>query len=264
MRYFMELRYDGRAYCGWQRQNEQPSVQRTIEASLSTLLRHPVEIVGAGRTDTGVHAAYYVAHFDTDPPIRVPEQFTYKLNRILPVDIAIDRIVPVDERAHARYAATAREYRYFIEPRKNPFTRTHAWYYTVPLDIERMNRAAEVLLQEENFTSFAKLNSNNKTNICHVTVARWEITAGGMLRFTIRADRFLRNMVRSIVGTLVDVGRGRYTVEEFAAIVRSRDLSRSSGSAPAEGLYLYDVSYAPEIFARGVPAPSESEPFSPF
>lgn len=261
MRYFIELQYDGRAYCGWQRQREQPSVQQTIETALSTLLRTPTEIVGAGRTDTGVHAAYYVAHFDTEQPLRLPEQFAYKLNRILPADIAIHRIVAVDERTHARYSAREREYRYFIEPRKNPFTRGRAWHYYFPLDIERMNRAAAVLLEEEDFTTFAKLNSDNKTNICHLVKAEWRIDEHGMLCFTIRADRFLRNMVRAIVGTLVDVGRGRYTPEEFAEIVRSRDLSRASGSAAAEGLYLYDVLYERDHFVRSASFSPESAPF---
>lgn len=259
MRYFVELQYDGRAYCGWQRQREQPSVQQTIEQALTTLLREPTEIVGAGRTDTGVHAAYYVAHFDTPRAIRDPEQFRYKLNRILPPDIALHSIIAVDERAHARYSAVEREYRYYIEQRKNPFTRSHLWHYAVALDIEQMNRAAAVLVEERDFTSFAKLHADNKTNICRVTKAEWRMQPDGVLCFTIRADRFLRNMVRAIVGTLVDVGRGRYTVEEFAAIVRSRDLSRSSGSAPADGLYLYDVRYDPEVFERTASFMSNSE-----
>lgn len=250
MRYFLELRYHGRAYCGWQRQQEQPSVQQTLERALSTLLRCPIEVVGAGRTDTGVHAAYYVAHFDFAEAIEDPRQTVYKLNRILPDDVAVMTLTAVKEGAHARFDAREREYRYYIEPQKNPFNRTTAWHYPVALDLERMNRAARVLLEERDFATFAKLNSNNKTNICRVTHAAWEELPDGRLCFTIRADRFLRNMVRAIVGTLVDVGRGRYTEEEFEAIVRSRDLSRSSGGAAAEGLYLTDVSYPQELFER--------------
>lgn len=250
MRYFMELQYEGGAYFGWQRQKGQVSVQQTIEQALTTLLRREIEITGAGRTDTGVSACYYVAHFDVEERLEDLEQVVYKLNRILPRDIAIHTLTEVSEEAHARFSAVEREYRYYIEQRKNPFTIGQTWQYAVQLDIERMNRAAEVLLQVEDFTTFAKLNSNNKTNICHLKVARWEVEADGTLRFTIRGDRFLRNMVRSIVGTLVDVGRGRYSVEDFREIVLSRDLSRASGGAPAEGLYLSDVRYPMELFER--------------
>ena len=247
MRYFIELRYNGGAYCGWQRQPDMPSVQQTIEGAISTLLREPILLTGAGRTDTGVNASYYVAHFDTSSPVADPEQVVFKLNHMLPGDIAVSRIVPVAADAHARFSAREREYRYYIEPRKNPFTRAASWQYYVPLDVAAMNRAADVLMEFEDFTSFAKLNSNNRTNICRILRADWQAD-GDLLRFTIRADRFLRNMVRSIVGTLVDVGRGRYTPEEFRAIVESRDLSRSSAGAPAQGLFLSDVRYPAGIF----------------
>lgn len=250
MRYFAELRYDGAAYCGWQRQPDQPSVQRTLEQALTTLLRTPTEVVGAGRTDTGVNASYYVAHFDTETPIRDTERLIYKLNFLLPPDIAVAAVTPVPDAAHARFSACEREYRYFIEPRKNPFTRAGSWQYYVPLDVARMNEAAACLLEFEDFTSFAKLNSNNHTNICHILRAEWVVLPSGTLQFTIRANRFLRNMVRSVVGTLVDVGRGRYTPGEFREIVAARDLSRSSGGAPAQGLFLSDVRYPAELFER--------------
>lgn len=249
MRYFLELRYDGAAYCGWQRQPDQPSVQQTLERALSTLLREEVQVTGAGRTDTGVNASYYVAHCDVAIPVADPAQLLYKLDFLLPGDIAVASITPVADTAHARFDAREREYRYFIEPRKNPFTRHTAWQYRVPLDTDRMNEAAASLLEFDDFTSFAKLNSNNKTNICHVTRAEWR-SEGDMLVFTIRADRFLRNMIRAIVGTLVDVGRGRYTPEEFERILTARDLSLSSGSAPAQGLFLSDVVYPENIFER--------------
>ena len=200
------------------------------------------EIVGAGRTDTGVNASFYTAHFDSDTTIDCT-QLTYKLNKVLPPDIAILRIYEVDETKHARFDARQREYTYFLTPRKSPFRRYSAWHYTADLDIEAMNAAAAILLEQEDFTTFAKLNSNNKTNICHITHAMWVREEDGTLRFTIRADRFLRNMVRAIVGTLVDVGRGRYSVQEFEEIVLSRDLSRSSAGAPACGLFLSDVRY---------------------
>lgn len=249
MRYFLELRYDGAAYCGWQRQPDAPTVQQTIEQALSKLLRHSVEIVGAGRTDTGVNASYYVAHFDTDAEFDT-KQLLYKVNLVLPHDISIESIAPVPGEAHARFDAKEREYTYYISTVKNPFRRHSAWINYQPLDLDKMNEAAKSLLEYSDFTSFAKLNSNNKTNICRIMVAEWMREEGGVLRFTIRADRFLRNMVRSIVGTLVDVGRGRYTVEEFRAIVEAKDLSRSSAGAPAQGLFLSDVVYPKEIFTK--------------
>ena len=242
MRYFMELQYDGAAYFGWQRQPDVATVQGTIEQKLSMLRRVPTEIVGAGRTDTGVNASFYVAHFDSDTPIECA-QLVYKLNKVLPADIAIIRIYEVEATKHARFDACEREYTYLLTPHKAPMRRFSAWHYAVELNVDEMNNAAAKLLEYDDFTSFAKLNSDNKTNICHISHARWEVEADGTLRFTIRADRFLRNMVRAIVGTLVDVGRGRYSVADFEAIIRSRDLSRSSAGAPAVGLFLSDVRY---------------------
>lgn len=242
MRYFVELQYDGAAYCGWQRQPDAETVQGVIEQRLSMLRRVSTEIVGAGRTDTGVNASFYVAHFDSDEAVDCA-QLAYKLNKVLPDDIAILRIYEVEGDKHARFDAKQREYTYFLTPHKSPFRRFSAWYFAVDLDVESMNRAATALLRYDDFTSFAKLNSNNKTNICHISHAQWVVESDGVLRFTIRADRFLRNMVRAIVGTLVDVGRGRYTVEQFEDIIRSKDLSRSSAGAPACGLFLSDVRY---------------------
>lgn len=242
MRYFIELQYDGSAYCGWQRQPDAMTVQGCIEQKLSMLRGTLTEIVGAGRTDTGVNASFYVAHFDSDNAVDCA-QLCYKLNRVLPADIAILRIYEVDPMLHARFDAKEREYTYFLTPHKSPFRRFSAWYYTADLDVDRMNEAAAKLLEYKDFTSFAKLNSNNKTNICDIRHAKWIVEEDGTLRFTIRADRFLRNMVRAIVGTLVDVGRGKYSVEEFESIIRSKDLSRSSAGAPACGLFLSNVIY---------------------
>lgn len=243
MRYFAELSYKGTAYCGWQRQPNAPSIQQTIEEALSTILRTPIEIVGAGRTDTGVHAAFYVAHFDYAEEIQYPKALVYHLNALLPEDIAVGRIYRVEEEKHARFDAIEREYRYYIQSRKDPFTRSTTWQLTTPLDIDAMNRAANILLTTEDFTTFAKLGSNNTNNICHIYRAEWVEIECGMTVFIFRANRFLRNMVRAVVGTLVDVGRGKITPEEFAEIVASRDLSRSSSSAPAAGLFLTDVKY---------------------
>jgi tRNA pseudouridine38-40 synthase len=242
-RYFLELAYNGSRYNGWQRQLSAPSVQGTLEEALSKYLREPVEVTGAGRTDTGVHAAYYVAHFDCGVRIADSADFVYHVNAILPADIAIQGITPVDSNAHARFDAVSREYTYYIVPFKEPFRRDTAWQYFVPLDVEAMNCAAEWLLRYDDFTSFAKLNSANKTNICHVIEARWEFSQDGTLVFRIRADRFLRNMVRAIVGTLVDVGRGKISPERFREIIEARDLSLSSGGAPAGGLFLTDITY---------------------
>ncbi|MFI3301844.1 MAG: tRNA pseudouridine(38-40) synthase TruA [Rikenellaceae bacterium] len=243
MRYFIELRYKGTNYCGWQRQNDQPTVQAAIEQGLATLLKSPTPITGAGRTDTGVHASHYVAHFDIDTDIADTDFLCHKLNIILPEDISIFNIYRVADDAHARFDAKMREYTYFIERNKNPFTRQSSWQYYVDLDVEAMNLAATRLLAHSDFTSFAKLNSNNKTNICKVSHAEWHLSPTGELIFTIRADRFLRNMVRAIVGTLVDVGRGKYTVEQFDAIISARDLSKCSAGAPAQGLFLSDIEY---------------------
>ncbi|MBR4994854.1 MAG: tRNA pseudouridine(38-40) synthase TruA [Alistipes sp.] len=250
MRYFIELSYDGAAYCGWQRQPDAPTVQQALEQALSTLLREPIEVVGAGRTDTGVNASYYVAHFDIEKGVNDCAQLVYKLNLILPQDIAVRRVRAVKAEAHARFDAVEREYTYYISQRKNPFRRYSAWQYYVPLDVERMNEAAAKLLEYDDFTSFAKLNSNNKTNICRVVKAEWRRADGDddLLIFTIRADRFLRNMIRAIVGTLVDVGRGRYSVDDFERILHSRDLSLSSAGAPAQGLFLSDVAYSEDIY----------------
>ena len=244
MRYAIELSYDGGAYCGWQRQRDAATVQECLEKALSTLLRQSTEVVGAGRTDTGVSASYYVAHFDSCQSVDC-DHLKYKLNLILPHDIAVFAIRAVRDDFHARFDAVEREYTYYISQRKNPFRRHSAWQYYVPLDVERMNEAAKALLEWDDFTSFAKLNSNNKTNICDVRWAEWRRDAEdeSLLVFTIRADRFLRNMIRALVGTLVDVGRGRLSVEEFRNILHAKDLSLSSSSAPAQGLFLSNVRY---------------------
>ncbi len=243
MRYFIDLSYKGTSYCGWQRQNNEPTVQGAIEKALCTLLKTPTPITGAGRTDSGVHASYYVAHFDVESKVVDLDFLRYKLNVILPDDISISKIYRVADDAHARFDAKQREYRYIIERHKNPFSRDLAWQYYVDLDMEAMNRAAAKLLLHSDFTSFAKLNSNNKTNICAITHAEWTLSPCGEMIFTIRADRFLRNMVRAIVGTLVDVGRGKRSVDEFDDIIRSKDLSRCSAGAPAQGLFLSGVEY---------------------
>lgn len=247
MRYFLELSYKGTAYNGWQRQNNAPSLQETIELSLSKLLRQDISILGAGRTDSGVHASFYVAHFDSCNAIEETNAFAYHLNAILPQDIAISKVYAVSNDAHARFDALSREYKYYILLHKDPFTRELSWQYYRDLDIEAMNNAADSLLRHIDFTTFSKLHSNNKTNICHVTHARWVLDSSNKLTFTIRSDRFLRNMIRAIVGTMVDVGKGKITPHQFEEILISKELSRSSGSAPARGLYLSNITYPETI-----------------
>ena len=244
------MSYNGSAYHGWQIQHNAPSVQGQLEHALSLLLRAHIQVVGAGRTDTGVHASYYVAHFDcTEPPANLKD-FVFHLNSMLPHDIAISHIQPVTDSAHARFDATRREYTYYISPHKNPFNRGLAWFMPTPLSVENMNEAAHYLTEFDDFTSFAKLHSSNKTNICHVTSARWS-EEGNLLVFKISADRFLRNMVRAVTGTLVDVGRGRLTPAQFKHIIEARDLSLASSSAPPQGLFLSGISYPDHIFIDG-------------
>ncbi len=252
MRYFIELRYNGGAYSGWQRQPNTMTVQERIETALAVLLREPTPIVGAGRTDAGVHASFYVAHFDFTPSEKNPtldcKWLTYKLNIILPHDIAIFQIYQVSDDSHARYHAIEREYTYIIESRKNPFTRHTSWQYTLELDIAQMNLAAATLLTHSDFTTFAKMGSDNKNNICDIRHAAWIYRPeDGTLIFTIRANRFLRNMVRAIVGTLVDVGRGRYTPEQFSELIAKKDLALASTGAVAQGLFLSNVIYPDNI-----------------
>ncbi len=252
MRYFIELSYRGTRYYGWQLQRNAPSVQQALEEGLAVLLREAVEVTGAGRTDTGVHAAYYVAHFDVAREIADPEGFCYHLNAVLPGDIAVFGLTRVADDAHARFDAVRREYRYHILSCKDPFRRETTWQYYVDMDIDAMNRAAALVLEHEDFTTFSKLHSNNKTTICHVYKSLW-YKKNNELIYTVASDRFLRNMVRSLVGTLVDVGRGKLSVDGFADALRSLDRSRASGSAPAQGLFLSDVAYDENVFRSALP-----------
>ncbi|WP_276498303.1 tRNA pseudouridine(38-40) synthase TruA [Pontibacter litorisediminis] len=246
MRYFLEIAYDGTRFHGWQVQPNALSVQEVLEDSLNKVLREPVSTTGSGRTDTGVHASQQFVHFNAQQPLD-PQQVVYRLNRILPEDISAVDLYLVQPDAHARYDAFARTYHYHITLRKNPFKRYHAWYHSRPLDVEKMNEAAAILLKYEDFTTFSKVKGDTKHYRCNMYEAVWR-QAGEELQFTIRANRFLRGMVRLIVGTLVDVGRGKLTVQEFEQIVASQDRRRSSGAAPSEGLYLAKVEYPSELF----------------
>lgn len=241
-RYFIELAYNGRNYHGWQIQPGTPTVQEALNRALSTLLREEIQVVGAGRTDTGVHASFYVAHFDTCQSLEYPEQTVYKLNRILSKDIAVSRIYPVATDKHARFSAVSRTYQYFIDKNKNPFTCEYAWkVYPLP-DIRLMNEACQALFEYRDFTSFSKLHTDVKTNNCIIMDAHWKDT-GKQLVFTIKADRFLRNMVRAIVGTMVEIGQGKLTLADFRRIIESRNRCNAGTSVPGHALFLCHVDY---------------------
>lgn len=241
-RYAIQLSYHGGRYFGWQRQPKDISVQEVLEKAFSTILREEIAVTGAGRTDTGVHASFYIAHFDTENEISDPVQFVYKLNRFLPADIAIQKIRKVDNEFHARFSAVSRTYQYFISTRKNPFNTYTSFQYTVPLNVDLMNEAAKILFGFTDFTSFSKLHTDVKTNNCKIYQAEWE-KKDEMLVFTIKADRFLRNMVRAIVGTLIEVGKGKITVEDFRKIIESKNRSAAGTSVSPQGLFLVDIEY---------------------
>ena len=248
-RYFIYLAYDGTNYHGWQIQPNGISVQECLMKALSTFLRCEIEVVGAGRTDAGVHASLMVAHFDYDgllDTVSVAE----KLNRLLPPDISVYRVCRVKQEAHARFDATARTYKYYVTAIKYPFNRQYRWRIYSSLDYERMNEAARTLFEYSDFTSFSKLHTDVKTNICHITHAEWTKVTDDEATwvFTIRADRFLRNMVRAIVGTLIEVGRGKLSVEDFRRIIEQQDRCKAGTSAPGQALFLVNVEYPETLF----------------
>ena len=247
-RYFIYLGYNGKSFCGWQTQPNGLAVQQCLEEALSTLLRQATQVVGAGRTDAGVHARMMVAHFDCD---NLPYDlifFAEKLNRLLPKDIAVYRIVPVKPSAHARFDATARTYRYYITARKNPFNYDMVYRMNHLPDFEAMNEAAKVLPEYIDFTSFSKLHTDVKTNNCRIYQAEWTRVDDDVWAFTIRADRFLRNMVRAIVGTLLEVGRGKLTLEGFRGVIEAKDRCRAGVSVPGQALFLEDITYPESLF----------------
>jgi tRNA pseudouridine38-40 synthase len=242
MRYFVTLSYDGTRYHGWQIQPNGDSVQQRMEWSLSLLLRTEISVTGAGRTDAGVHARMMVAHFDYAHDID-GRQLTYKLNRLLPQDISVESVRRVDDSLHARFSATSRMYRYYIHTEKNPFLRNTSCELHYPLDFKAMNKAAKTLLAYEDFGAFCKAHADVKTTICHVTTAEWHQTSPTTWYFEIRANRFLRNMVRAVVGTLIDVGRGRVSQEGFRQIIEGKKRTNAGESMPAHALFLEDITY---------------------
>ena len=242
-RYFIHLAYNGAAYNGWQTQPGLPTVQQTLEEALSTLLRQKIAVVGCGRTDTGVHASDFYAHFDMNSELRAPNSdLVFKLNNFLPPDIAVYDIFPVADNAHARFDAVARTYQYHVSDRRLPFRQGQYCRIWFRPDIDKMNQAARVLMEYDDFTSFAKLHTQVKTNICHLSQAEWAEEDGGWV-FTIRSNRFLRNMVRSVTGTLLDVGRGKLDIDGLRRIIEKKDRCAAGVSMPACGLFLTKVEY---------------------
>ncbi|MDR0864126.1 MAG: tRNA pseudouridine(38-40) synthase TruA [Candidatus Symbiothrix sp.] len=246
-RYFIYLAYNGKNYCGWQRQPNGMTVQAQIEQALSALLRTPVELTGAGRTDSKVHATRMAAHFDSEANDLDASQLTGRLNRILPQDICIHKIVPVKANAHARFDALSRTYKYFITDKKEPFRHDRLYRVTAPLDYDRMNEAARILLEYKDFSSFSKLHTDVKTNNCVVMKAGWT-TEKEVHVFTIQANRFLRNMVRAIVGTLLEVGKGKLSLEGFREVIESKDRAKAGTSVPGNALFLVNIEYPETIF----------------
>ena len=245
-RYFIQLSYDGTAYHGWQIQPNGISVQETLEKALSVVAREIVAVTGAGRTDAGVHASFYVAHFEVEKENLDNDKIIHNLNCLLPADIAIQNIYKVHSEAHARFDATSRTYKYYIVKAKDPFQRFYAAKEARVPDLARMNEAARKLFNYEDFTSFSKLGTDVKTNNCKVDHAEW-IDEGNRYVFTIRADRFLRNMVRAIVGTLLEVGFGKLTLDQFCKVIEAKDRNAAGASVPAKGLFLVDIGYPDEL-----------------
>lgn len=246
-RYFIYLSYDGTNYHGWQIKPNGISVQEVLMKALSTFLRKPIEVVGAGRTDAGVHARLMVAHFDFDTELDCATVVD-KLNRLLPPDVAVHRVRRVKSDAHARFDATYRTYKYYITTCKDPFSRAFSWRIFQTLDFEKMNEAAQTLFDYIDFTSFSKLHTDVKTNNCKMMYARWEQIGEHNWVFTIQADRFLRNMVRAVVGTLVEVGKGKLTVEGFRKVIEEKNRCSAGTSVPGNALFLVDVGYPEELF----------------
>jgi len=249
-RYFIRLCYKGTKYHGWQIQPNSSTVQEVLNKDLSLILNEQIEVTGAGRTDTGVHAKVFYAHFDSSVnDLHTEPNLVFKLNGILPKDIAVKEILKVKPDAHARFDAISRTYEYHITRIKDPFLTDLAHFIYGDLDFESMQKAATLLTEVSDFTSFSKVDSDVKTNICKVYQALWSIDSEKII-FTITADRFLRDMIRAIVGTLLDIGFGRTTINDFPNIIEKKDRSAAGNSVPAKGLFLADIQYPPDIFIK--------------
>lgn len=245
MRYFIELSYKGTAYNGWQRQNNSLGVQQVVEEALFKILRTNIELVGSSRTDTGVHAEQQYAHFDYEEIVD-PELLVYKLNGVTPHDIAIHRIFQVPDDTNSRFAASYRRYEYRIRKRKSPFLIEQVMVSRAELDVALMNKAAEHMLTNDDFECFSKIHTSVNNFRCKIDEAIW-YERGDLLIFSIRSNRFLRGMVRAVVGTLLEVGKGKRTVESFEQVILSKDRKKAGAQAPAEGLFLVEVGYPEEL-----------------
>ena len=241
LRYFIKLAYNGTHYHGWQYQPNASSVQETMSKAVSTILNTEINLMGAGRTDTGVHAKKMYAHFDFETPFDIPN-LVHKLNSYLPKDIAVYDIIPVHDEAHTRFDATKRTYEYHINTLKNPFLQEQSLYFHQPLDVDLMNEAAEILFNYTDFQCFSKVNTDVNTFDCTIFEAYWK-QENEKLIFTISANRFLRNMVRAIVGTLINIGLHKITLADFDAIIKSKNRDKAGFSVPAHGLYLTEIEY---------------------
>jgi len=249
-RYFINLAYHGKNHHGWQVQPNSETIQGVMNHALGLIIREEVNLIGAGRTDTGVHARQFYAHFDSNQNLGEEDelnQLAFKLNNFLPKEIAVYKIFPVGEKVHARFDATARTYKYYVSKIKDPFKYDISYYCYRDLNIERMNEAARILFSYNDFSSFSKSNTQTENNLCDVHYAKWE-EEDHMLVFTIKANRFLRNMVRAIVGTLLDVGQNKMGVLEMHRIIQDQSRSSAGYSAPARGLFLYEVEYPEGLF----------------
>jgi len=248
VRYFFEIAYNGKNYNGWQSQTNGIGIQTVVEERLSTLFRSPIRIVASGRTDTGVHCEQQFFHTDIDKALD-PGVYLQRINSILPSDISIQSIHPVKANASARYDAIERSYRYQITRKKNPFLEGFAWHFFKPLNIQTMNGAAALLRGEHDFECFSKVKTDVNHFLCDIRTAEWH-EKGDMLIFTISANRFLRGMVRSIVGTLLDIGTGKTSMQEFKGIIQSRDRKKAGANVPSYGLYLMKVKYRSSVFIK--------------
>ncbi|MFO7874467.1 MAG: tRNA pseudouridine(38-40) synthase TruA [Bacteroidales bacterium] len=248
-RYFIRLSYLGHGFHGWQKQSKAPTIQEKLEEVLSTLLREEVRTMGAGRTDTGVHAETFYAHFDTSytPEVIESIQLVFKANRMLPSTIAIQDIFHVPPKAHTRFDAISRTYHYYICTRKDPFWASRAWFYDRPMDITALQDTASILFNHNDFACFSKTHTQVKTTLCDIYAAEWQVY-DHILCFRIEANRFLRNMVRAIVGTMTDAGLGKISTADFDRIIQSKDRCQAGYSAPAQGLYLMDIRYPDQLF----------------
>ena len=248
MRYFIFISYKGTSYHGWQIQPNSVTVQKLLDEALTTILSENISTTGAGRTDTGVHAMVFCAHFDSiSTDLDTVKNLIYKLNSYLPKDISVAALRKVKSDSNARFSALSRTYKYFISREKDPFSEDSCWYLHGNVNIKAMNDASVLLLKYSDFTSFSRLHTNVKTNICKIYNATWQEN-NNQLIFTIKADRFLRNMVRSIVGTMIEIGFGKMDLKEFEEIINAKDRCKAGKSAPAKGLFLTEIEYPGDIY----------------